>query len=73
MEFHETEQADGTLTVTADGKPLACVVCGNSRFRERNYLLNTRAATFFNVDWINSKATNYVCSRCGYVFWFAPV
>jgi hypothetical protein len=32
--------------------------------------MNTRAATFFNFDWANRKATNHVCDRCGYVFWF---
>jgi hypothetical protein len=73
MEFHEHAQADGTIEVSAEGKPLTCVVCGSSRFCERNYLLNTRGATFFNFDWANSEATNYVCSKCGYVFWFAGV
>ena len=37
---------------------------------KRNSLLNTRAATFFNFDWANDEATNYICAQCGYIFWF---
>ncbi|OEF96128.1 hypothetical protein BHF68_10375 [Desulfuribacillus alkaliarsenatis] len=34
-------------------------------------LLNSRGATFFNVDWANEDAMNYICNDCGYIFWFA--
>jgi rubredoxin len=46
------------------------VVCGGTRFHERNSLLNTRAAVFFNVNWANKEATNFICANCGYIFWF---
>jgi hypothetical protein len=70
MQFQELERADGTIEVRAGDRPLACVVCGGTRFHERSSLLNTRAATFFNFDWANKEATNYICAECGYIFWF---
>jgi predicted nucleic-acid-binding Zn-ribbon protein len=66
----ETTRPDGCVEVAVAGKPLACVVCGNGTFHERNSLLNTRLATFFNVDWANAQAANYICARCGYIHWF---
>jgi hypothetical protein len=33
--------------------------------------MNTRAATFFNVDWANSGADTRICQRCTHVMWFA--
>lgn len=72
MAFQEFDRGDGTIEVDAFGRKLACVVCGNTRFHERNSLLNTRGAAFFNVDWLNKQATNYICAQCGYIFWFLP-
>ena len=72
MNIQETSQGDGTIAVEVLGKKLACAVCGNATFHERNSLLNTRAATFFKVDWANKTATNYICAQCGYIFWFLP-
>jgi predicted nucleic-acid-binding Zn-ribbon protein len=66
----ETSLADGSVEVIAAGKPLACIVCGNTTFHERNSLLNTRLATLLNFDWANAQAVNYICNRCGYIFWF---
>jgi predicted nucleic-acid-binding Zn-ribbon protein len=66
----ETPVEDGCVAVTVSGKPLSCVVCGNVAFHERDSLLNTRLATFFNLDWANASAINYICSRCGYIHWF---
>ncbi|MGA3094953.1 MAG: DNA-binding protein [Bryobacteraceae bacterium] len=70
MQFQEFPQADGTIEVQMDGRPLTCTVCGGAHFHERSSLLNTRAAAFFNVNWANKEATNYICTQCGYVFWF---
>ncbi len=70
MEFQEIPQTDGTIQVNLGAKTLTCAVCGCNRFHERNSLLNTRAATFFNFDWANKEATNYICAECGYIFWF---
>ncbi len=66
----ETAVADGCVEVSVGGKPLACGVCGNTTFHERDSLLNTRLATFFNFDWANAAAINYICTRCGYIHWF---
>lgn len=66
----ETTISDGCVEVSVHGKPLACVVCGNGSFHERDSLLNTRLATFFNFDWANAAAINYICTRCGYIHWF---
>lgn len=70
--FRETAQPDGTVRVEAFGRELSCAVCGNATFRERSSLMNTKMLTFFNLDWANKAATNFICSRCGYVFWFLP-
>jgi hypothetical protein len=70
MDFQEQQQPDGTIRVMVGGKALNCTVCGCTAFHERNSLLNTRAATFFNFDWANKEAQNFICAQCGYIFWF---
>ena len=70
MNFQEIAQQDGSIQVTLDGKPLSCLVCGNNSYHEKNSMLNTRAREFFNVAWTGDKTTNFVCTKCGYVFWF---
>ncbi len=52
------------------GKKLKCQVCENSYFRTRKTLMNTVGLTFFNLDWANKRATNYICSNCDYIHWF---
>jgi predicted nucleic-acid-binding Zn-ribbon protein len=70
MEIQEIDRGDGTIEVQVGARKLTCTVCGHQQFHERNSLLNTRAATFFKVDWANKEATNYICAQCGYIFWF---
>ncbi len=53
------------------GRQLVCPVCRHTEFFSREYLLNTRLATFFKVDWANHAATTYVCGQCGHIMWFA--
>ncbi len=53
------------------GRHLACPVCRHTQFYTREYLLNTRAATFFNFDWANKAALTYICEQCGHILWFA--
>ena len=53
------------------GRHLACPVCRHSQFYTREYLLNTRAATFFNFDWANKAAQTYICEQCSHILWFA--
>ena len=52
------------------GIPLECPVCNNDSFWERKTLMNTPGMTFAGLDWANKKAQNYICSECGYVYWF---
>jgi predicted nucleic-acid-binding Zn-ribbon protein len=71
MNFEEIGQGDGTIQVNADGNPLTCPVCKNTRFHERNALLHTRLSSFFKMEWMaGDTAVNFVCSNCGYIFWF---
>jgi C4-type Zn-finger protein len=52
------------------GRQLACPVCKHTQFYTRDYLLNTRAATFFNFDWANRAAATYICEQCSHILWF---
>jgi C4-type Zn-finger protein len=55
---------------TVSGKKLSCPVCNHDMFWSRETLMNTPGMTFFGLEWANKKATNYICDKCGYVFWF---
>ena len=70
MTLREIDCGDGLVEVEIGKGKLTCTVCGHQRFHERNSLLNTRAATLFNLDWANKEATNYICAQCGFIFWF---
>mgnify|MGYP001163297776 FL=1 len=52
------------------GMQLQCPVCRHTQFYAREYLLNTRLATFFNVDWANRSASAFICERCAHILWF---
>jgi hypothetical protein len=52
------------------GKPLACPVCANVRFRTGEAMLNTPVATLLGIDWAKPSATTHVCDECGHVLWF---
>jgi len=58
---------------TAAGKPVRCTHCGGQEFDRRDVLMNTRGATFFNLDWLNRKAVALACRQCGRIEWFAKV
>lgn len=62
-------ESDGYLV--AGGRLIRCPVCGHDRFHAQRTLMNTRAATFFNLDWANSGADTRICQRCTHVMWFA--
>ena len=62
-------ESDGYLV--AGGRLIRCPVCGHDRFHQQRTLMNTRAATFFNLDWANSGADTRICQRCTHVMWFA--
>jgi len=56
-------------------KQVACAHCGGVDFTSQEILMNTRAATFFNLDWLNRTASVLICSQCGRLEWFneAPI
>ena len=56
--------------ITPTGKKLECPICKSTLFWTRTTLMNTVGLSFFNLDWANKNATNYVCDKCGYVYWF---
>ena len=62
---------DAPRRISRGGRPLKCLHCGNDEFHERSSLLNTAGMSFFNLDWLNASATNYICSNCGRIEWFA--
>lgn len=61
-----TEQEDGSLTVSAGGTALACVVCRNDKFHTRTSKLPPQPGS----GWLGTSTTNFVCTNCGYIFWF---
>lgn len=69
--FSEIKQPDGSVEVMLGNQALTCLVCRNQRFRERTSLLNSRGGELFGVAWADKSATNFICTNCGYVFWFA--
>jgi len=73
MTFNETPLGNGVIQVDAGGHRLVCPVCQNATYHERNTLLHTRMSAFFRMDWATGDtAVNFVCSNCGYIFWFLP-
>jgi predicted nucleic-acid-binding Zn-ribbon protein len=58
-------------TIAVKGHELQCPVCGNKYFWIKRVLLNTSLATLFDLDWLNRRATCFICSDCTYIFWFS--
>jgi len=61
---------DDAKEVLKGGQKLKCSICEHDRFWSRRTLMNTRAFSFFDFDWANRTAVNYVCDKCGFIFWF---
>jgi hypothetical protein len=53
-----------------EDQTLICPICKHNRFYYRRTLMSTAGKTFFNVDWVNPEATNYICEKCRHVMWF---
>jgi DNA-directed RNA polymerase subunit RPC12/RpoP len=56
--------------VTISGNKLACPICKNERFRKRSTLIKTVGMYDIGLDWLNMKATAYICSKCHHVTLF---
>lgn len=65
--------ADQAEKFLVGDNPLACLACGHKEFFRRFNLMNTQGLTFLKLDWANKDALCAICSRCGFVHWFAQV
>lgn len=54
----------------AGNNKLVCPCCQNDTFDKDYRQLNTKGATFFNLDWANRDAIILVCKHCSYISWF---
>jgi hypothetical protein len=52
------------------GRKVVCPHCGGDRFSRREAMLNTRIATFFELDWVNRSGIALVCANCSMIQWF---
>jgi len=57
----------------AAGKQISCPHCGDLEFDAREVLMNTRGASFMNLDWLNHGATALTCRTCRRVEWYEDV
>jgi DNA-directed RNA polymerase subunit RPC12/RpoP len=56
--------------VVAGGRLIRCPICGHDRFSQRQTLLSSRAAAFFNVEVFSDSADTRICEKCGHILWF---
>ncbi|WP_036190393.1 hypothetical protein [Ureibacillus manganicus] len=49
---------------------VSCVHCKHNKFEQGKAMLNTRALTFLDIEWLNDNATTLICKRCGFIHWF---
>lgn len=61
---------ESPIRVRVQGKALRCRICDHDTFYKRRSQLNTRTATFLNLDWTNPSAYCYVCAKCSHMDWF---
>jgi hypothetical protein len=57
--------------VTVSGNKLVCPICKNEKFRKRATLMKTVGMYDIGLDWLNMKATAYICAKCHHVIMFA--
>jgi hypothetical protein len=52
------------------GQPIVCA-CSSSRFVAGSMSMHSRAASFFNVEWMGDSAVTLTCVTCGRIQLFA--
>lgn len=52
------------------GKQVHCPHCDGVEFEAKDVLMNTRGASFMNLDWLNQSAVALTCAHCGHIAWF---
>ncbi len=50
---------------------LICKHCGFEQFYSAQYNPSTASQNFPGLDWMNKSAEVFICSRCGFLHWFA--
>jgi predicted nucleic-acid-binding Zn-ribbon protein len=53
------------------GTEFRCLVCGGTKFRQREIKMNTTGMSLFNLDFANRSAVGVICTACGFVHMFA--
>jgi uncharacterized protein len=70
--YKAAKNAEISKQYSKNGKQVNCSFCGCIEFEESSALLNTRGATFVNLDWTDRSATILICKECGYIQWWLP-
>jgi len=70
MGFFSKEKKSQPSNLIIQGKKIQCPICDNDQFRDKKILLNTEGMTFLGLDFLNSEATTYTCSRCSHMLYF---
>ena len=60
----------GPKEYSAVGRQIVCGHCGHTFFTARELLLDTRIATFVDLEWLNRGAVALVCAQCTSIQWF---
>jgi rubrerythrin len=68
----ESQKSKGPQEYKIKGKPLVCPICGGTHFSTRKTLLTSSSSALMNLQWADQQSDNYICSECGYLFWFMP-
>lgn len=68
--FRRGGSASEPQAYLARGRKIVCPHCANDRFSLRRAMLNTRIATFFDLDWVNRSSIALICSNCSMIQWF---
>jgi len=63
-----SEFAAGRFSV--EGRGVTCTHCGGDSVKLQPAVVNTRALTFFGLDWLNRGASVLACEACGLLIWF---
>lgn len=52
------------------GHLLVCPVCAGQKFFQKEAQLNTKTASFLDLDWVNPSGDCYICKACRHIIWF---
>lgn len=63
-------QEHETRRYAAEGRRIACTVCGGDEFVSSHAQLHTAGLTFFQLEWLGKSAHVLLCDRCGHIMWF---